>query len=228
MNCNRSFFKRMEVQMMKKAIAISSAYPREFFPNQFFHKYTYWKTSYIPVALKQNEMKNKSFYYVGNERLDRRLIKKIMQVYPDYTYHVYGNYNFNITNVVCHGYQKFDSYIGNVKSSILCLTPRSYSFQKKLSKIGFTSKVLFAMSLGMPFITPRCGVFTKSIPEFKIYVYSNFKEALQIVAALVKEWELKGNDFFYISEETKNFLKKQTLCKKEIELETFFSNLGLI
>jgi hypothetical protein len=225
-NSNRLFYRKLEFNVIKKAVIVSSALQDMFYPSEYANKFVYWHSGFIPIKPEGENKATKAFVFMGGGEIDIKLIKKIANIYPDYTFHVIGAFDkkHSNKNVIFHGYLEYNEYQKLVAQSSICIIPFSKRFVHQLRRCYFTAKILIPMSLGMPILLKGYGLVKKSDPAKKLFVYKNNKEALILLDKIVRKVET-GEINRTVLPETEKFLLPQTAENRLKELDNTFQKL---
>jgi hypothetical protein len=222
-NSNRCFYKKLELQLIKKANFVSSAIKESFYPGEYSNKINYWHSGYVPIFSDKNHIIKKEFIFMGGGEIDFSLIKKIVNKYPDYVFHIIGSFSKNkMRNIIFHGYLEYSEYQRLILGSSICIIPFTEKFSAQLRRCYFTAKILLPMSLGMPILLKNYGVLQNSDTKKKLFVYRKHAEALVLLDAIIKKIE-SGELNRNVSEDTRNFLFPQTAENRLKELDKTFS-----
>ena len=222
-NSNRRFYTKLEMNTIRKACIVSSALQRIYYPKLYIYKFKYTHSGFLPINDKYRTNNNKSFVYLGGGKLDWKLIIKICKKYPNYTFHIVGNFKkfISLKNIIFHGYQDHSIYQDICLNSDICIIPYSRQFAYQLRRCFFSAKVLFPMSLGIPIIMKNYGSIQNTDYDKKLFVYNTHKEALNLLNEIVNKIEL-GILKREVSKNTLDFLSPQTVEKRIKELDTVF------
>ena len=222
-NSNRRFYTKLEMNTIRKACIVSSALQRIYYPKLYIFKFNYTHSGYLPVNNKIRTIKDKSFVYLGGGKLDWNLIIKICKKYPDYMFHIVGNFRkfTSLKNIIFHGYIDHSIYQEICLNSDVCIIPYSKQFAYQLRRCYFSAKVLFPMSLGIPIIMKNYGVIQNTDYDKKLFVYNTHKEALNLLKNIINKIEL-GEIKREVSKNTQEFLFPQTVEKRLKELDNVF------
>ena len=226
-NSNRNFYQELELEVIKKALFVTSALDSKYFPLDFKDKIFHWHSGFIPA--KRNPVANRKKYFViMGGKLDWRLIKKIGIWFPKYAFKVIGIPGRKKVrkNIEFEGYLGYDSYQELLSGASGMIIPLSTRYVYKLRQVSFTAKIFVSMQMGMPVLLRAYGSVQNSDPEKKLFVYRNIKEALMLFNDITDKIN-SGIINYEVSEETQDFLTPQTTVNRLKELETIFSHFNL-
>ena len=225
-NSNRYFYLNLEKKLIKKSIFVSSALERRFYYPEFENKTFYWHSGFIPI-LKTRGKQVKSIIILGGE-LNWKLIKKIANNYPDYTFNVIGLFWNKISkkNIIINGYLEYNDYQQLLLSSCMTIIPFSEHYTYQLRQVNYTAKILVSMQLGQPILLKSYGSILNTDINKKLYVYKSDKEALTLLDDIIRRIE-NGEENYEVSADTQNFLSPQTTDSKIKELKTFLLKYDL-
>ena len=220
---NRKFYCKLELEVIKKSLFVSSALKPEFYPQEYSNKFFYCHSGFIPCKLTENPIIQKSFCVISGG-LDKILLKKIAGRYPNYTFNVIAIPEKTSTkkNLSVKGYLDFDEYQRTILTSLAVIIPYTDRFSYQQRQTFFTARLLLSIQLGKPILLRAFGTIQNSDPEKKLFVYKTRKEALILFDEIVKKIE-SGELNNEVSEETLSFLLPQTVENRRKELEETFS-----
>ena len=221
-NSNRAFYIKLELEVIKKSLFVSSALKDKFFPLEYKDKCFYCHSGFIPYN-KQTAVNKKLICFIGGG-LDWKLIYKIAKKYSDYIFNVIGvpGKSFIKNNIHFKGYLDFSEYQNIISLSSLIIIPYSGHFSYKLRQTSYSAKILTAMQLGKPILIKAYGDIQDTDINKKLYVYKTQKEALSNLGSIIKKIE-NGEINFEVSKETQEFLLPQTADNRIKELDSLFS-----
>jgi hypothetical protein len=221
---NRRYFKNLEYDIISKSLITSSALERQFFPEKYLHKYSFWHSGYIPPEVKPNPTKKKLFVYIGLSPPDFLLIKRVAVDYPDYQFQLIGPFKnkLHLPNIIYSGYLNRDNFEKILSCASLFIMPLTKT--NRLVKYSYTSRMFVAMHLGLPILVRQYGLIQKNDEDKKLYVYGTRKQALLLLKKLVLEIETDKFDFTP-SNETREFLRTRMFNQKMKDLDVFFNNV---
>lgn len=222
-NSNRKFYHKLEDNLIKKSIVVSSALEPSFYPKEYKNKYVFWKTGYISQSFHCSYSKKKQFSYMGGMQLDYQLLRQIAIHFPNYTIYIIGPHKdkVGLKNVVFTGYLDYKKYEPLIAESSAFIIPIARKYVHKLKKASITSKFYLPMSLGIPIIVRAYGILTENDFDKKIYVYKNNNEAIRVLSDFVVLFD--NNEYDYsLSTNTLEYIKRQSFEEKAIQLGAFF------
>ena len=220
---NRKFYEKLELEVIKKSLFVSSALRPEYYPQNYNEKIHYCHSGYIPFKKEINQPAENYFIVMGGD-LDWNLLNKMSKKYPEYKFYVIGiRYRMTMhKNIVSMGYLDYNNYQKLLSSTKLTIIPFSNFYTRQLQQVFFTAKIFVSMDLGKPILLRAYGDIKNTDVDKKMFVYKNHKEALQLLDNVLKNienGELNNN----VSEETLKFLQPQTIENRKKELEEIFS-----
>jgi len=223
-NSNRSFYKKLEAEVIKKSLFVTSALDSKFFLPECKSKIFYWHSGFIPNAQKHKSNTEMSFCIIGGG-LDWNLIRKIAKSNRRYLFKVIGvpGKKFLKQNINYQGYLDLDEYQETILSASVIIIPYTRHFSNQLRQTSFTAKILFSMQLGKPILLRAYGTIQNTDQGKKIFVYKTHNEALLLFDRIIARIEC-GDLNYDISQETKDFLAPQTIENRQKELEDIFSH----
>ena len=222
-NSNRNFYKKLEVEVIKKACFATSALDETFYPHKYKEKIFFWHSGFIPCSKTVNKGSKKYFVIMGGD-LDWNLLKKMAGKFTEYLFYVIGISGRNVfqKNIVSLGYLGYNDYQELLSSALLTIIPFSNHYVHQLRQVSFTAKILVSMQLGMPILLRAYGSIQNSDPEKKLYVYNTRKEAVLLLNEIIRKIEC-GELNYAVSEKTQDFLTPQTSENRRKELEAIFN-----
>jgi glycosyltransferase involved in cell wall biosynthesis len=222
-NSNRSFYRKLETELIKRSFFTTSALDSAFFPPECKNKIIHWHSGFKPYMKINNSIKKKSFVIMGGE-LDWFLLNKIAKIFPSYQFNVIGISSKRPVrkNIIKNGYIEFDDYQDMVASALAIIVPFSSHYVYQLRQCSFTAKIFFSMQLGKPILLRAYGTIQDTDPGKKIYVYRTHKEALLMLKEIITKIEC-GEINYEVSKETQDFLTPQTVENRRKELEALFN-----
>lgn len=222
-NSNRKFYKRIEHELIKKSLKCSSAFPIEYFYEDLKNKYNFWKTGFIKSAnieIYKTIPKENCIAYMGKYPIDEKFLRKLSKKFPNLKIYIIGDYKVSgANNIVCTGYLNNNAYEEIIAKSKIFIIPFEKKYIKHLRIQGITSKYYFPMELGIPIVVRKHG-FVNSDKEKKIYTYENDLQAIETIKELLNESSFE--DFYFVSESTKEFINQQTIEYKRKEILEFY------
>ena len=220
---NRSFYRKLETELIKRSFFTTSALDSAFFPPECKNKIIHWHSGFIPYMKKISSIKKKSIIIMGGE-LDWFLINKIAKIFSSYQFNVIGISSKRPVrkNIIKIGYLEYNDYQDMVASAIAIIIPFSSHCIYQLRQLSFTAKILFSMQLGKPILVRAYGTIQNTAPEKKLYVYKTHKEALLMLKEIITKIE-SGEINYEVSKETQDFLTPQTDENRRKELEAIFN-----
>jgi glycosyltransferase involved in cell wall biosynthesis len=224
-NCNRHFYRKLELNTLEKSLFISSAIPETFYPSKYSLKFAFWHSGFIPITSAEDSQIKKEFVFMGGGEIDLPLIEKISNRFPDYIFHIIGSFRLKKPvndKIIFHGYLEYDEYQKLIPCSSVCIIPFTKRFSYQLRRCHFTAKILLAMSLGMPILLKNYGSIQNTDNDKKLFVYKTHNEALDLLSDIINKIE-NGELKREVSKETQNFLFSQTAENRLKELDKTFS-----
>jgi hypothetical protein len=197
-NTCRKCFSKLEERLYSYSSVIISVVESKFIPEKYHNKYYYWKTGYIENKNDVNISSEKKMQvtYMGLYKIDNKLINKLSKIYKDIKFNIIGNHKkIKNTNVYYHGYLSQEKYTKIILESICFLVPINKKNERKLKKFKITSKYFLPIEYGIPILTFSYGEIQNDIPEYKIFVYKNIKEAKEKFDIILETINNKGYDF---------------------------------
>jgi len=221
-NSNREFYRKLELEVIKKSLFVSSALKENFFPSEYKYKCFYCHSGFIPYN-KQITV-NKNFICIIGGGLDWNLIYKIAKRHLNCFFNVIGvpGKYFIKKNIHFKGYLDFSEYQNMISCSSLIIIPYSRHFSYQLRQTSYSAKVLTAMQLGKPILVKSYGDIQNTDIDKKLYVYKTKNEAISYLDLILKKIEC-GEINFEVSKETRDFLFPQTAENRKKELDSIFS-----
>jgi hypothetical protein len=229
-NSNRTYYNKLELKIIDKSIAVSSACGKEFFPEKYLNKFVYWHSGYIVPSMDiLNIVRNNEIVFFGMGPIDYLLVKKVALNYSNYTIKITGSHKdkLHLKNVFFVGYLEYQQYVKLISSACILILPYTNKFSKKLRKCSYTAKIFLATHCGIPIIVKKYGLVNKTDEEKKLFVYDSHAEALKILNKLIIK--IKDGDLSFVpSTNTTEYLKKQSVETKIKELEVFFKDIFIM
>jgi len=220
-NSNRRFYKKLEENVIKKSIFVTSALNERFYPVEYKEIFSYFHSGFIPYQELNPIHPEKQFVIMGGE-VDLHLLKKMAKNYPEFVFSVIGIRKKKISqkNIIFKGYLDFQNYQKLISSCFAVIIPFSKHYVRQLKEVSFTAKILFPMYMGIPILLKSYGTICHTDLEKKLFVYKTHQEALTMLNTLIEKYK-HGESDRNVSKETMDFLLPQTyenLLKKLDEI----------
>ena len=222
-NSNRLFYRKLEADLIKKSLFVSSALKEKFFHPDYLDKSFHWHSGFIPIQRLKNEIKDNLIIILGGE-LDWYLLSKIAKKYHDYQFNVIGISRIKPLqkNIIIKGYLDYDSYQKLLLSASMVIIPFSINYTRQLRQVSYTAKIFVSMQLGIPILLKAYGAIQKTENEKKLFIYKTHKEALSLLENILEK-TANGQINREVSQDTKDFLNPQTAENRLKELDELFT-----
>jgi hypothetical protein len=221
-NSNRLFYRKLELEVIKKSLFVSSALKEKFFSPDYKNKMIHCHSGFVPYK-KTTEINKEMVCFIGGG-LDWNLIKKIAKKNTNYIFNVIGvpGRCFIKKNIHFKGYLDFSEYQNNFSCASLIIIPYSKHFSYQLRQTSYSAKILTAMQMGKPILVKAYGDIQNTDINKKLYVYKTNKEALSYLEIILTKIE-RGEIIYEVSKETQDFLFPQIAENRLKELDKTFS-----
>ena len=222
-NSNRNFYRKLEADVIKKSLFVSSALNEKFFHPEYINKSFHWHSGFIPIHRLKNEVNKKLIIILGGE-LNWHLLSKMAKKYQEYQFNVIGISRIKPLqkNIIIKGYLDYDSYQKLLLSASIAIIPFSKNYTRQLRQVSYTAKILVSMQLGIPILLKAYGDIQNSKNEKKLFVYKTHKEALLLLENIILKTS-NGEINREVSQETQDFLLPQTAENRLKELDELFT-----
>jgi hypothetical protein len=222
-NSNRRFYRKLEEELIQKALFVSSALKEEFYPAAYKDKFYYWHSGFIPAGIPASSAGQKHFVFAGGGELDWVLIARIAKKYPEYLFHIVGLFKKKRipANVIIHGYLEHEAYRKIVADASVFIIPFSARFAYQLRRCYFTAKVLMPIQMGIPVLLKSYGAIQHSDMSKKLFVYHTRQEAVALLEDILSQ--ISGGRLpREVTKEAEDFLRPQMLENRLKELDGTF------